>query len=50
MYTVLGKPGGTNNWEDLDIDGRITLNYNLEELEMWTGLSSLGIGTIQGIL
>jgi hypothetical protein len=44
---LVGKPEGSNHWEDQDVDGRIILELILERWVgvMWTGLIWLRLGT-----
>jgi hypothetical protein len=44
----LGSLKGGDHWEDLGVDGRITLRWILGKygLGMWIGFIWLGIGTV----
>jgi hypothetical protein len=52
-YRILvGKPEGSNHYEDLGVGGRILLEWILERWDgvVWTGFIWLIIGTSGGLL
>jgi hypothetical protein len=52
-YRILvGEPEGKNHCEDLDVGGRIILEWILKRYDgvVWNGLIWLRIGTSEGLL